>query len=66
MKHEITKHEAMIDWFRNKRDYKITSYRTICRYFWFMGDMRGVLKDIIASGHVRKLARGYRAEKNNP
>ena len=62
--HKITRRERMINWLRNERDYKITSYVTICREFCIMRNMQGVLKDLIVTGDVRKLARGYRANKN--
>lgn len=62
--HRITRHEAMINWLRNERDYKITSYKTICKRFCMMYEMQDILKEIVASGAVRKLARGYKANKN--
>lgn len=60
---KITKEENMLNWLRVDRKGKLTSFTTICRHFWFMSKVKTVLHNLIDSGYIRKLTKGYRANK---
>jgi hypothetical protein len=59
----ITNEENLLLWLRVDRKGKLTSFTTICRHFWFMSKIKDVLHNLIASGQIRKLKSGYRANK---
>lgn len=59
----ITNEEKMLSWMQVERKYKLTSFTTICRHFWFMSKIKDVLQNLVDAGAVRKLKAGYRANK---
>jgi hypothetical protein len=65
MQRNITNEEKLLSWLQIDRMGKLTTYRTICKHHWMMGDFKGVLQNLIDAGSIRKLKAGYRANKES-